>query len=70
MGTEVHSFHTFFGLKLVTKTANPKAPGMYRFFTGMFKKKMAAVGVEDYPAQKLMALELGVDDAPAAPAWA
>jgi peroxiredoxin family protein len=60
MGMEVHIFHTFFGLKLVTKTANPKAPGMYRLFTGMFKKKMLAVGVEGYPSQKKMALELGV----------
>lgn len=61
MGMEVHIFHTFFGLKLVTKNANPKAPGMYRLFTGTFKKKMKAVGVEDYAAQKKMAIELGVN---------
>jgi peroxiredoxin family protein len=60
MGMEVHIFHTFFGLKLVTKKANPKAPGMYRLFTGTFVKKMKAVGVEDYAAQKKMAIELGV----------
>lgn len=60
MGMEVHVFHTFFGLKLVTKSANPKAPGMYRLFTGTFKKKMKAVGVEDYQAQKKMAIDLGV----------
>jgi len=61
MGMEVHIFHTFFGLKLVTKGANPKAPGMYRLFTGMFKKKMKAVGVEDYAAQKKMAVDLGIN---------
>jgi peroxiredoxin family protein len=60
MGMEVHVFATFFGLKLMTKGANPKAPGMYRLFTGMFKKKMKAVGVEDFDANKKMAVELGV----------
>jgi hypothetical protein len=39
---------------------------MYRLFTGMFKKKMLAVGVEGYLAQKKMALELGVRCTPAA----
>jgi len=61
MGMEVHVFATFFGLKLLTKGANPKAPGMYRLFTGMFKKKMKAVGVEDFAVNKKMAVELGVN---------
>ncbi|MCX6652210.1 MAG: DsrE/DsrF/DrsH-like family protein [Methanomassiliicoccales archaeon] len=61
MGMEVHIFHTFFGLSLMKKGANPKAPGMYRLFTGMFNKRMLAVGVEGYEAQKKMALELGVN---------
>ncbi len=61
MGMEVHVFATFFGLKLLTKEADPKAPGKYRLFTGMFKKKMAAVGVQDFAAQKKMAVELGVN---------
>ena len=61
MGMEVHVFATFFGLKLMTKDADPKAPGMYRLFTGMFKRKMAAVGVEDFASQKKMAVDLGVN---------
>ena len=61
LGMEVHIFHTFFGLKLVTKGADPKAPGMYRLFTGTFKKKMKSVGVEGYEAQKKMAIELGIN---------
>ena len=61
MGMEVHVFHTFFGLALLKKGANPKAPGMYRLFTGMFKKRMGAVGVEGYDAQKKTAIELGVN---------
>lgn len=61
MGMEVHIFATFFGLKLMTKGYRLKAPGMYRLFTGMFRKKMKAVGVDDYPEQVKMAAELGVN---------
>ena len=60
MGMEVHVFATFFGLNLMKKGYKPKAPGMYRMFTGMFRKKMKAVGVDDYPEQVKMAAELGV----------
>lgn len=61
MGMEVHIFATFFGLNLMKKGFRPKAPGMYRLFTGMFRKKMKAVGVDDYPEQLKMAVELGVN---------
>jgi peroxiredoxin family protein len=61
MGIEVHIYHTFFGLPLLKKGANPKLPGIYRLFTGTFIKKMKAVGVEGYEAQKKMAMELGVN---------
>ncbi|HSV42899.1 MAG TPA: DsrE/DsrF/DrsH-like family protein [Methanomassiliicoccales archaeon] len=61
MGTEVHIFHTFFGLPLLKKGSDPKLAGMYRLFTGMFKKKMKKVGVEDYQGQIKTALELGVN---------
>ncbi len=60
MGIEVHVFHTFFGLPLLKANADPKAPGMMRLFTGMFKNKMKAVGVPGYSEQKQMAIEQGV----------
>ncbi|MEM0448317.1 MAG: DsrE/DsrF/DrsH-like family protein [Methanomassiliicoccales archaeon] len=61
MGMEVHVFGTFFGLNLLKKGYRPKAPGLFRLFTGMFRKKMKAVGVEDYPEQVKMAMDLGVN---------
>jgi peroxiredoxin family protein len=61
MGTEVHIFHTFFGLSLMKKTTKPKLPGMYKLFTGMFIKKMNKIGLEDYAGQIKLAQELGVN---------
>lgn len=61
MGMEVHIFFTFFGLNLLKKGANPKLPGMYRLFTGMFVKRMAKGGVEDFGGQLSTARELGVN---------
>jgi peroxiredoxin family protein len=60
MGMEVNIFFTFFGLNLLKKGARPKLPGMYRLFTGMFEKKMAKGGVENFPQQLETAKELGV----------
>jgi len=60
MGMEVNIFFTFFGLNLLKKGAKPKLPGMYRLFTGMFVKKMAKGGVENFPQQLETAKELGV----------
>ena len=60
MGMEVSIFFTFFGLNLLKKGARPKLPGMYRLFTGMFEKKMAKGGVENFPQQLETAKELGV----------
>ena len=60
MGMEVSIFFTFFGLNLLKKGTKPKLPGMYRLFTGMFEKKMAKGGVENFPQQLETAKELGV----------
>ena len=60
MGMEVSIFFTFFGLSLLKKGARPKLQGMYRLFTGMFVKKMAKGGVEDFSQQLETAKELGV----------
>lgn len=60
-GTEVHVFYTFFGTKLVTKKANPKLPGMWRLFTGMFVKKMKGVGIGNYNEFMKQAMDLGVN---------
>ncbi|MBM4237232.1 MAG: pyridine nucleotide-disulfide oxidoreductase [Euryarchaeota archaeon] len=61
MGMEVHVFFTFFGLNLLKKGQDPKLPGMYRLFTGVFKKRMANVGIGDFSSQLKMALDLGVN---------
>ena len=60
MGAEVHIFFTFFGMKLLKKTSNPKLPGLWRIGTGMFLKKMKKLGLEDLQGQLKMAQELGV----------
>lgn len=61
MGTEVHVFHTFFGLQMLKKGSRPKLPGKWRLFTGMFTKKMKKIGVDDYQGQLKLAAELGVN---------
>ena len=61
MGMEVHVFHTFFGLNLLKKGKVPKLGGMMRLFTGVFVGRMKAVGIENYPAQLAMALDLEVN---------
>ena len=61
MGSEVHVFYTFFGTKLVTKKANPKLPGMWRIGTGMFKKRMAKVGIPGHDEMMKQATDMGVN---------
>ncbi len=62
MGSEVHVFYTFFGTKLVTaKGSKPKLPGMFRLFTGMFVKKMKAVGIGSYSEMMKQAMEMGIN---------
>ena len=61
-GSEVHVFYTFFGTKLVTvKGSKPKLPGLFRLFTGMFVKKMKAVGVGNYAEMMQQAKEMGIN---------
>jgi len=60
MGTEVHVFYTFFGTGLLKKTAKPKLPGIYRLFTGMFQKKMKAVGIPSHDEMMKQAMDMGV----------
>jgi peroxiredoxin family protein len=61
MGTEVHIFYTFFGTKLVTKGAKPKLPGFWRLFTGMFEKRMKAVGIGSHQETMQQARDMGVN---------
>jgi peroxiredoxin family protein len=60
MGMQAHVFFTFFGLNLLKKGADPKLSGMYRLFTGMFKKKMKNVGIGSYQETLETAKDLGV----------
>ena len=60
MGMEVHLFFTFFGLPLLKKGANPKLPGMMRFFTGMILKKMKKMKISGFQDQLKTAMDLGV----------
>jgi peroxiredoxin family protein len=48
MGMEVSIFYTFFGLNAIKKGFKPKLPGLWRLFTGMISKKMAAHKVPPY----------------------
>lgn len=61
LGMEVHIFFTFFGLSLLKKDSNPKLKGFYRLFTGMFRNRMKKLGIEDFRAQRDMAIQLGVN---------
>lgn len=61
MGMEVHVFYTFFGLNLLKKNADPKLPGIFRLFTGVFNKRMAKVGLQKFSEQLKMAIELGAN---------
>jgi len=60
-GTEVHVFYSFFGTKLLTKKGNPKLPGMWRLFTGMFVKKMKGIGLGGHAEMMQQAKDLGVN---------
>src|SRR5512137_3209261 len=60
-GTEVHVFYTFFGTGLLKKTTNPKLPGMYRLFTGMFRKRMKKVGIPGHDEFMQQAMDMGVN---------
>jgi peroxiredoxin family protein len=61
MGTEVNVFYTFFGTKLLKKTAKPKLPGMFRLFTGMFSKRMSKVGIPSHDEMIKQAMDMGVN---------
>jgi len=62
MGSEVHVFYTFFGTKLLTaKGSKPKLPGIWRLFTGMFVKKMKAVGIGNYQEMMQQGKDLGIN---------
>jgi peroxiredoxin family protein len=61
MGTEVHVFYTFFGTALLKKVAKPKLPGMYRFFTGMFTKRMKKVGIPGHDEFMKQAMDMGIN---------
>jgi peroxiredoxin family protein len=56
----VHVFFTFFGLKLLTKKAKPKLPGMMRPFTGMLLGKMKKLKIPNFDEMKKQALDMGV----------
>jgi peroxiredoxin family protein len=60
-GSEVHVFYTFFGTGLLKKVTKPKLPGMYRLFTGMFQKRMKAVGIARHDEMMKQAMDLGVN---------
>ncbi len=61
MGSEVHVFYTFFGTGLLKKVAKPKLPGFFRIATGMFKKRMAKVGIPAHDEMMQQAMDMGVN---------
>jgi peroxiredoxin family protein len=60
-GMGVRVFYTFFGLNLMTIGANPKLAGVYRLFTGVFRKRMVRIGIDDVVGEMRLAKELRVN---------
>jgi peroxiredoxin family protein len=61
MGSEVHVFYTFFGTALLKKVAKPKLPGLFRIATGMFRKRMAKVGIPAHDELMKQAMDMGIN---------
>jgi predicted peroxiredoxin len=59
MGMEVHIYFSFMGVGVVKKGFRPKLPGIFRFVTGAYKKRLKKGGVEDLESQIAHAQSLG-----------
>ncbi len=60
MDMEVNMFFIFFGIRLMKRKFMPKLPGVYRFFTSFFERKLEKGGLDRLSKQIEVAKELGV----------
>jgi predicted peroxiredoxin len=60
MEMEVHMFFAFMGVGVVKKGYKPKLPGIFRFLTGPYKKRLKKANVEDLETQIALARKSGV----------
>ena len=60
MDMDVHIYFSFMGVSIVKKGFRPKLPGIFRFVTGAYKKRLEKAGVEDLEGQIALAKSKGV----------
>jgi predicted peroxiredoxin len=59
MDMEVHIYFSFLGVGIVKKGYKSKLPGIFRFVTGAYKKRLKNGGVEDLQDQIARAQSMG-----------
>ncbi|UCE75287.1 MAG: DsrE/DsrF/DrsH-like family protein [Methanomassiliicoccales archaeon] len=59
MDMEVHMYFTFMGVGVIKKGFKPRLPGIFRFATGAYKKRMKKANVEDLDGQIAQAKKMG-----------
>ncbi|UCF08031.1 MAG: DsrE/DsrF/DrsH-like family protein [Thermoplasmata archaeon] len=59
MDMEVHIYFAFLGVGVVKKGFSPKLPGIFRFVTGLYKKRLRKTGIGDLESQIATAQKLG-----------
>lgn len=60
MEMEVHMFFSFMGVRIIKKGYKPKLPGIFRFVTGPYKKRLKKANIEDLNSQITLAKKSGV----------
>ncbi len=51
MGIDVHIYFSFMGVNIIKKGYKPRLPGMFRFVTGVYKKRLKKANVESLERQ-------------------
>lgn len=59
MDMDVHIYFSFMGTGVVKKGFKPKLPGIFRFVTGPYKKRLKKGGVDDLESQIAQAQSMG-----------
>lgn len=59
MDMDVHIYFSFMGVSIVKKGFKPRLPGIFRFVTGPYKKRLKKGGVENLESQIAMAQSKG-----------
>lgn len=59
MGMDVHMYFSFLGVGVIKKGFKPKLPGLFRFVTGAYRKRLKKADVGDLVTQIDRARKLG-----------